>query len=456
MKTFSDLFRLDDGDSNLGSGWREFAGPAWVQDNAVGLSTGVTNLVYLTRETMDSLEHRAQCSFRLTAAKAAARVGLMVRAEWTDASPDYIHRCYLVTLDGTGAIAIYSILTSDPAPAPIATGTCDLDVSRAHKLMVRVRDADRSLSIGANGPDLGAQIDVYLDDVISPVLTTMDQRTLRPEGRYVGFDIEDTDGTETVTLGEFYAYVGRSMAVRNPLEMPRLDNFGDLIYETQFRLDRAGNSQFNDQMIGRFINRAHEEVFRLTHPWTWAFKITHFTTREGVRCYELPPYVSIPASLADMTNARILDREGWKDMRRLDPGDEMSNDYPWNYQVLGIGDFGGPVIALKPIPNGEYFIELPYYANPVPMVETTDMPILPPKYNEILVYGALKRAASYSDAKTLYTTSTQDFDRMGAQMVREDIAGRDQDFVLRFRSDQSLKRLRNMGSCPFRVTRYWR
>jgi hypothetical protein len=394
---------------------------------------------------MDSLEHKAECSFRLTAAKATARVGLMVRAEWTPASPDYIHRTYLATVDGMGVVRIFSLLTSDPTPAPRATTTVTLDVSRAHKLIVKVTDADRSLSFSESGPDLGALVQVYLDDQIAPVCTYLDQQPERPEGQYIGFDIADSDGTETVTMGEFYGMVLRSAVIRNPQAVPLLDNFGDLIYETAYRLDRHGNSQFNSTVLGKFINRAHQEVYRMNHPWTWGFRITYFTTRAGVRCYELPPFVKMPGGLTDKDNGRILVKQGWKDMRRLDPGDKLSTSYPYNYEVLGIGDWGGPVIAITPIPNDEYFIEMPFYAKAIPMVEMTDLPLLPPEYNEILVFGGLKRGAAYSDARTLLEHATMEFDRMFQQMRREDIAKRDSDFLLRFRSQTELRRAENRG-----------
>lgn len=440
MKTIADLMRYEDGFADISGNWREFSGPAWVQDNALGLSAGVTQLVYLTREEMDSLEHRAECSFRIDRASADARIGLMVRAEWLDASPDYIHRTYLVTIDGTGAVAVYSILTTDPAPAPIATGTVDLDVSRAHKFVVKVTDADRSLSLSDAAPDLGAEIKVYMDDQIGPVLTCVDQNTLRPEGKYVGFDMLDSSGSEGVTLGEFYGYVSRSAVIRNPVNMPELKNFGDLIYETGYRLDRHGNSQFNTTVLGSYINEAYQEVWRFTHPWTWAFRITHFTTRTGVRCYELPAYVKSVTGLTDKDNPKVLCKGTWKDMRRADPGDQVNSQYPLSYQVLGMGDFGGPVISLFPVPGGEYFIEVPYYARPIPMVEMTDVPLIPVEYFEALVYGALKRGAQYSDAQTLYQISTAEFDKMLQQMRREDIARRDDDFQLRLKSDLELGR----------------
>lgn len=433
MKTFSDLFRYEDDFATMDN-WLEFAGPVFAQDNAIGLTPSIPQAVYLTRTQMDSLEHMVRMSFRISRASENVRAAAMLRAEFTSGgSPDLIHRCYLVTIDGLGVIRIYSILTSDPAPSPIASGMIDLDTTRAHTMIAKVVDAGRSSSLDA---DLGARISVYIDDEITPALTCLDQRTGRPEGLYVGFDISDNDYQESVTLGEFYAAVLRSSVIRNPQAMPELRTFGDLKYEAAFRLDRAGNSQFDATMIGHFVNDAQAEVYRANHPWPWAERITHFTTAEGVVCYELPPYVKWPGGLTDRTNGRVLLKRTWKDMNRLDPGASVNPGNPFAYTVIGTGDYGGLVIRLMWTPDGEYYVELPYYARPIPMVEDTDLPLIPPEYNEILIFGALKRGSQYSDGKTLYQTSSVDFDKMLAQMRRESIAQRDQDFLLRFKNSK--------------------
>jgi hypothetical protein len=83
---------------------------------------------------------------------------------------------------------------------------------------------------------------------------------------------------------------------------------------------------------------------------------------------------------------------------------------------------------------------MPVYVKPVPMVEGTDIPMLPPEYNEALVLGAVKRAAQYTDARTLYVEAAQEFEKILEQMRREDIARREENKLTRMVNINELKR----------------
>jgi len=442
MKVYNQRFTLADGFTPL-PGLTQFAGQAFVQDNSVQLSPGIAQLVYLASDQMDSREHLARAGFRLTAAVDTARFGLMVRAEILEAgSPDVIGKCYLVTIDGEGAIAIYSILASDPAPAALATcAVANFDVSQEHFLIVKVRDADN-----------GAEVRVYLDDEISPVLSHFDRRSMRPMGFYVGFDMADTAGTETVFCDEFFAHVLKSAVIKMPQPVPELKNFGDLQYETAYRLDRAGNSQFSPEKIASYLNYVQNDVYNANHPWTWCERLYHFTTRDGIRCYELPPWIGWPQHLTDKTNARMLDKAGWHEVRMEDPGDNAGAGWPFRYSVAGWGDFGQPVIALDPIPSAECYIEMPVYAKPIPMVEDTDLPLIPPEYLEVLIYGAIMRGAEFSDAKAVWQVSSAQYARILALMRRQDIAKRDENQYLRLKNINEVKRRQGAGASALRAS----
>jgi hypothetical protein len=62
---------------------------------------------------------------------------------------------------------------------------------------------------------------------------------------------------------------------------------------------------------------------------------------------------------------------------------------------------------------------LPYYAKPIPMSEPTDIPLIPSNFNEILVYGALKRG-SMSDTDTAFMQMVHaSWERMMTKMKRQ-------------------------------------
>lgn len=445
MLEFKDLFRLDDGFTSL-PGWDIFAGPVFAQDNAIGLAAGGDQVIALTATELDSLEHMARCQFRLTQGSDDVRVGLLVRAErLLNVSPPMIHRTYLITITGAGVIRIFRITTGDPTPAPFATATVSLDLTIAHTLIVKVRDSQSSQKAGNIAQ---TELLVYLDDEVSPVLTTFDQRVARPEGLFVGIDITDTDHTQAAFIGEFYTHVLRSAIIRNPSPIPILKNFGDLQRELGFRTDRAGNSQFDQEARAAFLNYAMNEIYLEEGFWKWAERRLCFATAKGVREYELPAYVSIPGGLTDRSNGRMLTKGTWKDMRRINPDDAVGTSTPLGYGITGTGDFGGPVVFIQPVPDGQYTLEMPFYAKPVPMIDDTDIPMIPPEYLEVLLYGALKRTAQYSDNSTLWQTASADWQRMMAKMKRAN--HRDPDMNLHLRTNRHLSRISASGTAAFR------
>lgn len=425
MKTAADLFRYDDG-YLTSPNWLIVSGAVWIEDNAAGLGGAANQAIALWHETIDSREQLARTRFSIDRASDVPYAGLLLRAEYnTKGSPAFVRRAYLVTVSGAGNVRVYSLLMGVPAPVLIGSTTISgltLGDENSHTLIAKARD-------GLHCMEQVTDILVYLDDEASPVLHVRDARTTRPEGDYVGFDIEDLDGTGGVTLGEFYTHVLRSAVIKNPQPVPDLKNFGDLKYELGYRLDRSGDAQTDDLMRGHYINYALAEVWRQSL-WKWAFRVMHFTTQQGLRLYELPAYVGLEYDVVETGYGQQLGRGTRQDLRRLDPTQEAGGS-PTGYTILGMGDLGGLVIELDRTPSGQSTMELPYYAKPIPMVEDTDIPIIPPEYNEILVFGALRRGAMQQSLQQLYQEASGEWSRMLADMKRAN-----------FRSIKSMPRMR--------------
>jgi len=406
-KSLHDLFRYPDG-LLTSDKWFVVVGPPWVEDNAIQLSATSDQAIGLWHEQMDSLEHMARCSFRITRASANAYAALLVRAELAEeGSPSFIRRTYMVQVTGDGNVRVFSIIMGEAAPRLL--GSCNLpglEIGTAHLLVVKVLDRK----------PVGAVISVHLDDEVAPVLTVRDTWTERPKGKYVGWDFADSDGQQSVILSEFYAHVSRSSVVRNPEPVPYLKNFGDLKYEMRFRMDRAGNSQFDDTVAGAYINYALNEVYNAGPLWEWAKAALEFTTT-GEQFYPVPVYVAYIYGLQDITNNRLLRQVEYRDLQRMNPDGSGSGPSSC-YATTREGDLAALTVVFPRPPAGSYRMWLPYYRKPVPMVEDTDIPFLPPEWNEILLFGGLKRGAQYSDAKTLWATNAQEFKDMLARMVR--------------------------------------
>jgi hypothetical protein len=95
---------------------------------------------------------------------------------------------------------------------------------------------------------------------------------------------------------------------------------------------------------------------------------------------------------------------------------------------------------------------MPVYAKPIPMVEDTDLPLIPPEYLEVLIYGAIMRGAEFSDAKAVWQVSSAQYARILALMRRQDIAKRDENQYLRLKNINEVKRRQGAGASALRAS----
>jgi hypothetical protein len=426
VRHFAELFRYEDGPL-VSADWTILTGAPEVLDNSLGLAAGDTQAVAVVEEEMQGREHLARCDFKFSAAVAQVYVGLMVRAQIAaNASPVALNKTYLIRIYGDGTLEVHSILAG-AGSVLIGSGTVTFELDETHNFIVKCRDTKRG----------SAEILVFLDDEVTPVLTVTDYRPDRPDGLYVGFDICDTAGTSRVSMGEFFATILRSAVIKNPLPVPEIKTFGDLKYETAFRLDRGGDSQHDGNRIGEFLNHCQNEVFNAEGYWRWADRVFCFSTASGTRLYELPAWVSMVYDVVEQSNGRQLGRVNYQDVKRWDPANRRSG-VPANFAEVGRGDNGGIVLAFDPIPGGQYGIEVPCYTKATPMVEDNDQPMIPPEFMEVLIFGALRRGFQYSDDEKGWKIAAGEFSAMLAKMRRANY--RTPKGVLRMRTVNELVR----------------
>ena len=402
-----DVFGQDDSFS-LGADWNVYYGSPEVADHAVmvPLAAGVNQLLALHATPLDSVEQMVRARVRAASGLDTDNIQLYARTETVEGgSPGVIGKAYYGELR-SGRVAIGTYLASLPSPEELASGTIVLDANESHNVILKARDHER-----------GVKLDLFVDDEVTPVLSFIDTRTVRPNGLLVGFSLTDANVTQQVSLTEFLAYVLRSAAVKAIRPPVTLMTLGDLIYQTKYRLDRSGNSQFPDDYMMNFLNFAQDEVYNELLPWAWAFRTLFFTTQDGVSMYELPLGVAL---LYDLRNASLgyqLSQVTERDLNRVAPS-RSSTGSPYAMTVTGRGDFGSLLVRLEPTPTGQHVLEVPYYARPTPMSEYTDIPLIPPNYLEILVLGALKRGSQYDTDKVFNQQTNQTWERMMNRMKR--------------------------------------
>lgn len=104
--------------------------------------------------------------------------------------------------------------------------------------------------------------------------------------------------------------------------------------------------------------------------------------------YSLPSDVD---RIVDMRQARTLVRLGALDIRTFDrylPDPQAVAD-PMYYYLAGLDENAYWQIGLYPIPEDVENIQTRYLKIPVDMSSSTDVPIIPEKFHDVIVYGAL-------------------------------------------------------------------
>jgi hypothetical protein len=269
----------------------------------------------------------------------------------------------------------------------------------SHNFIVKARDGN-----ACYGSSRGTEILVFVDDEVSPVLTITDTRIKRPEGKYVGFDLFDGAANHQVCLTDFFAHVLKSAVIRQSQPNVLLKTFGDLIYEACFRVDRSGNSQFNTTQMGSFINYSLNELYNRLGYCKWWHSYLLFTAKAGIRFIETPAYVGLIYDIVDVANGRQMTKKTGQYLNTIDPL-RSSSGTPFQYVETANGDNGANLAELSPVPAADTLCKIEYYWKPVPMVELTDVPRFPPEHNEILIFGALKRASQYDTSQKFYQTN---------------------------------------------------
>lgn len=405
-----DQFTQDDELLADNANWSPLAGLAEVIDHAVFVSDSSPSYyeaVYAHALNLDSDEQLVRSRVKFSGDVGSPHIALLSRMETDDAG---LVRCYLTRLSPGGAIAIYSQLGG--SAALLASASATLSDNDSDIFAIKTRDHD-----------YGTEILVFINDEVTPILTYVDANTQRPKGTLVGFNLFDGTVHHQVSLTEFFAHVLRSSIIRAPQPVPKIRNFGDLVTEACFRVDRAGNSQFNATQMGNFINDALAEIYNRLGFCRWWRTSKTFTTADGISRYELWPFVKLIYDIRDMSVGRTLSKKNLQHVNRTDPLRNFTGT-AYRYSESGSGDLMGPVIELNPCPSGQTIILVDFYWRPIPMIELTDIPFFPPDHSEILIVGAMKRACRYDTSQKARIENDQLFQDLMANLLqarREDM-----------------------------------
>jgi len=110
---------------------------------------------------------------------------------------------------------------------------------------------------------------------------------------------------------------------------------------------------------------------------------------DSVTCRLPAEQVKIPLTFVDYETFRSM-------YLNITPTNGRPNSYTWTPDNK---------ILLNPIPSDLYQVEFEYYRNPQVLAANTDIPIMPTRYHQLIVYYALNHYAAHDEAAGVYQDS---------------------------------------------------
>lgn len=158
-------------------------------------------------------------------------------------------------------------------------------------------------------------------------------------------------------------------------------DFETLIDEVQAR----GYDYLSDERVGRYLNQSLFELCALM-PWPFLETNATGTTAAGVAITDVRHILSV----TDTTNKRSLAPVDQRNLRRIDPDlSEVGDACAW-YLL-------DTTVKTWPTPASAAALRVEYVKAPAELVATSDEPVVPEEWQDIIVDGAVCKAAKDND-----------------------------------------------------------
>lgn len=184
-------------------------------------------------------------------------------------------------------------------------------------------------------------------------------------------------------------------------------NFLDCVQDVAFRLD---NQSINNQ-IKVWVNLAQQEIARADN-WHFLGATSSLTTTSGISEYALSGNCDKVLAMWQATTPAKLAYLDAVDFVKMFP-DPSDTGEPRCYTLFKEG-----YTQLYPIPNGTYTVFYKYKKMLPDLSSDSDTSLIPKKWHELLIHGALARAYQYND-DTRYQDSYTIF-KNGVQEMRKE------------------------------------
>ena len=198
-------------------------------------------------------------------------------------------------------------------------------------------------------------------------------------------------------------------------------NYTEIFDEVKGELNRDDLDDF----ISSWVNRAYRDVMG-REPFTWLNATAQRNTVDNVYRYELPSdfYDATEVLLLNGTESIPLNQLLIDEFDRNHPYPPSdSKDSPVDCAIHHGKEDGtyNPYneLVLWPVPDGEYVISLRYEIT-APDLSGTLVPVLPPKYHQVIVFGALQHAFARLREYDAAMYWRNEKEAMISVMIRED------------------------------------
>lgn len=78
-------------------------------------------------------------------------------------------------------------------------------------------------------------------------------------------------------------------------------------------------------------------------------------------------------------------------------------------------------ISVWPIPNDAYVINFDYYRNPQELTNNTDVPVMPTRFHQAIMYLALSKYAAHDEAQIIYQDALMNYKRMMIRLQNDQL-----------------------------------
>lgn len=407
--TIEDRFNRADG--ALGSLWSVVTGAlAVVQQSAK--QTSVVSLTS-TAEATDTLsfpEQEAEVHAAFSASGGSPYAAVFLRQDPDTAGHRYEVRIVLLS-DTTAKVQLVKKVSGTPtvlAETPVAT-PIPIALNKFVRLRGRIEERDGKTTLTA-----------FVDQTFRHHLTVTDQAppTWTREGK-IGFEVFEGTGAASprVTIDGFFASIFENRpSVLVARSVPKAKwTLATMAQRSLEMTERGSEPDYDLTFYKDALNFTEQEIVDLEGYWWWCEEEVDFPTVSGVADYEAPEDANILSQIKNPGANEVLDGMDERLMANAIPNRETGSGSPRRWTTWGRNPHDAPIIHIYPASDGS-MLRLLYYRRGGLMEADDDLPLVPQRYVEALLWGAVLRATERDTDPRFYKQAEARFLRWVAVM----------------------------------------